>query len=287
MCAKCLPVCSTMEVRQSRRHGPSVAALEGGRYEVARCQEVQHADPSQGLRGRTRGPLPSWLPRRTHVCRNRRDRRSAERQRDVRVVRPPRRPPGRRLQSRGTRGPAAGARGHQPHRTRIALDTPDILTKFQMPDGESDHDLATAGRQFAEDAGPLARDFVAHGLPESFVADLRAALATFERAISGRALGQETHVGARADITAALDLAFATLPRLDAIVENTVGGDPNALAAWRLARNVGRTPTRSGGPAPAAQTPALAGASPSAVPAPATIPDRLTPPALPPATPAV
>lgn len=169
----------------------------------------------------------------------------------------------------------------------IALDTPDILTKFQMPDGKSDHELATAGRQFAEDAGPLAADFVAHGLPESFVADLRAALATFERAISGRALGRETHVGARADIAAALNLAFDTLPRLDAIVENTFGSDPHALAAWRLARNVGRPPTRGGGPAPAAQTAALAGASPSAVPAAVAIPDRLTPTALPPATPAV
>jgi hypothetical protein len=168
----------------------------------------------------------------------------------------------------------------------IALDKPEVLGRFQMP-GKGDHDLATGARQVADDAGPLVADFVAHGLPQSFVADLRAALATFERAISGRALGQETHVGARADITAALEQAFATLPRLDAIVENTVGGDPNALAAWRLARNVGWTPTRSGGPAPAAQTPALAGASPSAVPAAAAIADRLTPPALPPATPAV
>jgi hypothetical protein len=167
----------------------------------------------------------------------------------------------------------------------IALDKPDVLGKFQMP-GKGDHDLATGARQVADDAEPLVADFVAHGLPESFVVDLRAALATFERAISGRALGRETHVGARADITAALDLAFETLQRLDAIVENRVGGDPYALAAWRVARNVGRPPTRGGGPAPAAHTPALTGVSPSAVPAVAT-PDRLTPTALPPATPAV
>jgi hypothetical protein len=169
----------------------------------------------------------------------------------------------------------------------IALDRPDILGKFQMPDGQNDHQLATAARQFAEDAGPLAADFVAHGLPESFVADLRAALATFERAISGRALGRETHVGARADITAALDLAFETLQRLDAIVENRVGGDPNALAAWRLARNVGRTSTKGGGPAPAATSPAPAGAAASAAPSTMATPERLAPTALPPATPAV
>jgi len=140
----------------------------------------------------------------------------------------------------------------------VALDTPDILGRFHMPDAQKDHELAAAARQFADEATPLAAAFVAHGLPESFVADLRGALATFERAIGGRALARETHVGARADIAAALDLAFEMLQRLDAIVENRVGGDPSALAAWRLARNVGRTPAKGGG--------APAGAAPSAVP---------------------
>jgi hypothetical protein len=170
----------------------------------------------------------------------------------------------------------------------VALDTPDMLGTFQMPDRPSDHELATAARQFAEDAAPLGAAFIAHGLSESFVADLRAALATFERAISGRALGQETHVGARADISAALDLAFETLQRLDAIVENRVGGDPNALAAWHLARNVGRTPAKGGAPAPAAPSQAPTAAAPSAAAPPvvATL-ERLVPPALPPVTPAV
>jgi hypothetical protein len=169
----------------------------------------------------------------------------------------------------------------------VALDTPDILGKFQMPDTPRDHELTAAARQFADDAAPVAADFVAHGLPESFVADVQSALATFERSVSNRALGRETHVGARADITAALDLAFETLQRLDAIVENRVGGDPSALAGWRLARNVGRTPARGGGPAPAAPTPGPAGAAPPAAPSTVATPERLGPTALPPATPAV
>ena len=140
----------------------------------------------------------------------------------------------------------------------IAVDTPDILVKFQMP-GPTDAELTAAARQFASDAAPLSAAFVGHGLPESFVADLQAALAAFERAVSGGATGRETHVGARADITAALNQAFDTLRRLDAIVENRVGGDPNATAAWRVARNVGRTSARSAAPAaapsPAATTP--------------------------------
>jgi hypothetical protein len=145
----------------------------------------------------------------------------------------------------------------------IAVDTPDILVKFQMP-GQTDAELTAGARQFASDAAPLSAAFVGHGLPESFVADLQAALAAFERAVSGGAIGRETHVGARADITAALNQAFDTLRRLDAIVENRVGGDPNAMAAWHVARNVGRTPARSAAPA-AAPSPAAATPPPPAV----------------------
>jgi hypothetical protein len=169
----------------------------------------------------------------------------------------------------------------------IAVDAPDIVGKFQMPHGQNDHDLATTARRFAEDAAPMAAAFVAHGLATSFIADLQAALATFERALSGRASARGTHVGARAAITAALDLAFAIFPRLDAIVENRIGSDPNLHAAWHLARNVGRRPTKGEKPAPAEQLAATAPAASSTATPAVAAPERLGPTALPPATPAV
>jgi len=136
----------------------------------------------------------------------------------------------------------------------VALDAPDVLGKLRMPDGQNDHELATTARHVADAVAPLSQAFVEHGLPASFVADLQAAIAAFERTISEGAFAREIYAGARADITAAFDLAFDTLRRLDAIVENRVGGDPGALAAWRVARQVGRTPKRGGGPAPAAES---------------------------------
>ena len=154
----------------------------------------------------------------------------------------------------------------------VAIDTPGIAGGFLVPDGKNDHELAIAARRFVDDATPLAASFVAHGLPASFVADLQAALESFERATSGRARARESHIGARAGITAAIDAAFAILPRLDAIVENRVAGDPTLLAAWRFARHVegrsGRTaaaaaatagpaaPAEPAGPTPAPATPA-------------------------------
>jgi len=120
----------------------------------------------------------------------------------------------------------------------IAVDTPGVAGGFLVPRGQNDHELAIAARRFADDAAPLAASFIAHGLPASFVADLQAALGLFERATGGRATAREAHVGARAGIGAAIDAAFAILPRLDAIVENGVAGNPSLLAAWRSARHV-------------------------------------------------
>jgi hypothetical protein len=130
----------------------------------------------------------------------------------------------------------------------LALDTPDAPDTFQPPVRASDHELATAARRFAAGAAPLAPAFVAHGLPATFVADLGARITDFERVTNEQAAAKETHVGARAAIGAALDAAFATLRRLDVIVDNRVGGDPNLLAAWRCARHVERTPVRTGPP---------------------------------------
>ena|SRR6266853_2301752 len=152
----------------------------------------------------------------------------------------------------------------------VAVDTPGIAGGFVVPDGKNDHELAIAARRFADDAAPLAAPFIAHGLHPSFVADLQAALALFERATSGRTTAREVHVGARAGITAAIDAALAILPRLDAIVENLAASDPARLAAWRYARHVeGRSvrteaaaaaepagPAEPAAPVPATSTPA-------------------------------
>jgi len=120
----------------------------------------------------------------------------------------------------------------------IAVDTPGLAGVFLVPDGKNDHELAVTARYFAGRAAPLAAAFIAHGLPASFVADLQAALASFERATSARTTATQAHISARAGITAGIAAAFAILPRLDAIVENRVATDPALLAVWRLARHV-------------------------------------------------
>jgi hypothetical protein len=123
----------------------------------------------------------------------------------------------------------------------LAIDTADAAGAFRVPALQSDHELLTTAQRFAADAAPLSAAFVAHGLPGTFVADLQAAVDAFARAANARGNAKEAHIGARAAIRATIGSAFTLLQRLDAIVENRIGGDPDLAAAWGAARHVEQT----------------------------------------------
>jgi hypothetical protein len=141
-------------------------------------------------------------------------------------------------------------------RTARALDTgtPGLGGKFQLPSSRNDHELTTAAHLFGRQAAPLKAEFVAHGLPKTFLADLQAALDAFERATQDRFGARQTGAAARAGIRTAVGSALGALGRLDAIVLNTLRDEPTLLAAWTSARHV--TKPRTGGErAPAAASP--------------------------------
>jgi hypothetical protein len=150
----------------------------------------------------------------------------------------------------------------------LALDTPGLEGKFRVPSSRNDHELATAARTFGQDAAPLEAKFTAHGLPATFLADLQAALDTFERAAQEHFSARETHVAARAGIGTAIESAFLALARLDAIVPNILRDKPTMLAAWTSARHVERV-RASHEPAPPATPPPATTATTPAPGAPA------------------
>jgi hypothetical protein len=125
-------------------------------------------------------------------------------------------------------------------RTARALGTPELAARFQLVGGRSDHGLTTAAHTFGEAAAPLKAEFVAHGLPKTFLDDLQAALDAFERATRDRFIARRTGAAARAGIDSTIDVALAALTRLDAIVVNMLQGKPTLLAAWASARHVTR-----------------------------------------------
>jgi hypothetical protein len=149
-------------------------------------------------------------------------------------------------------------------RTARVLDAAG-LGKFRLPNARNDHELATAARRFIQDAGPLKAQFVAHGLPKSFVADLEATLDAFERAAQDRLAARETTAAAKAGIDTAMDQALAALSRLDAIVANTLSDEPTLLAAWTVARRLPRVWT-SGGREPVSPNPPTPASTPVKAP---------------------
>jgi hypothetical protein len=149
-------------------------------------------------------------------------------------------------------------------RTARVLDVPG-LSRFRLPSTRNDHELDVAARKFLKDLVPFKAQFVAYGLPKSFLADLQATFDAFERATQDRLAGREASAAAAAGIAEVMEGALTDLARLDAIVANTLEDEPTLLAAWTAARRVTRV--RAG-----AQRQAAVPASP-AVPVPGKTPE--------------
>jgi hypothetical protein len=124
----------------------------------------------------------------------------------------------------------------------LALDTPGLAEKFRLPSGQGAQALIAAARAFVQDAGPLATQLVAHGLPATFLNDLVTAISSYEGAIGARATAIGARAAARAGLATALGAGLAAVERLDAIVQNRLHDDPETSAAWERARHVDEPP---------------------------------------------
>ncbi len=155
----------------------------------------------------------------------------------------------------------------------IAQDTPGFEDRFHVPRPRTDQGLLTAGRLFARDAEAVKGQFLAHAMPETFVADLLELVDTFEQAIREREAGKGGQTAARASMNAALESGTAAVQKIAAMVNNHLRDDPETTALWRSVRRIGhpRRPRRVEAaplPAPSAPTPAPQTATPLAAVAP-------------------
>ena len=122
----------------------------------------------------------------------------------------------------------------------LAIDTPDLLGKFRVPKTNGDHALLTAARCIAGAAGELAPEFVAHGLPATFLTDVDAQVKALEHAAGEYDTMKQAGAAATAGVDAMLARGQTAVRRLDAIVANIFKDNQPALAAWQRARRVGR-----------------------------------------------
>jgi hypothetical protein len=134
--------------------------------------------------------------------------------------------------------------------------------QFKVPSPATDHMLLTAGRKFAGDAEAFSSQFVAHGMPATFLGDLNALVDGFEGALRDRGLGRDARRAARASTTAALSAGLAAVRSLDVIVINHLRDDVAATSVWERERRIVYPPHAKRTDATAA--PAAAGAAPDA-----------------------
>jgi hypothetical protein len=127
----------------------------------------------------------------------------------------------------------------------LAGNTPGLENRFRMPRDDNDQALINAARAFAQDAIPLAAQFINFGLPQNFLADLNAAITKFEQAVERQNTGRDTHVSATTAIDEALERGIKIVRQLDAIVRNKYADDPAQLAAWESASHIERSPRRA------------------------------------------
>ncbi len=120
----------------------------------------------------------------------------------------------------------------------VALDTPGAEDRFRVTKAQGRRGIMNAARAFARDAEPLASQFIAHGMPEDFVAQLKAKIAGFEQVLHEREARKELNASSRASMNAALESGLAAVQRLDAIVGNVLGDDAAATASWAVARRI-------------------------------------------------
>jgi len=120
----------------------------------------------------------------------------------------------------------------------VALDTPVTDGQFVIPRKHGSSAVLNAARSIVTDAEPLAKAFIAHGLPKDFIGQLEAKIAAFEEARKERVAAKEQHASARKAIEDAFESGTEAVQHLDAIVANVIGGDGQAMAAWGVARHV-------------------------------------------------
>ena len=102
----------------------------------------------------------------------------------------------------------------------------------------SDQELLTVARVFVHDAEAFKTQFLAHSLPDTFIADLTTLIGTFEQTIHDRDAGKDGHTAARARLDSAWASGMRAVHALDVIVENQLHDDPVRMAVWRRDRKV-------------------------------------------------
>ena len=139
---------------------------------------------------------------------------------------------------------------------------PGFRHPFHLPKRRPASVLLAAGRLFARELDPFAKVFIAHGMPATFIADLKALAERLETAIRVHQAGREETTAARTRIDGALDSGMGAIKALDVIVANHLRHDAATTAVWAQAKRVGNRRRKALVKPADPVTPSVPGASP-------------------------
>lgn len=129
-----------------------------------------------------------------------------------------------------------------------------VSEQFRFQRNLSDETLLARARAFATEAVANKADFIAYGLPATFIADLTAAADAFEATFASAASATAEQVAATAETAALIREGMIAKRVLDGIVRNRYAEEPGKLAAWISASHVEKAP-KSPAPPPPPATP--------------------------------
>ena len=147
------------------------------------------------------------------------------------------------------------------NRTGRMLDAehPGIGATFRLPQGSSSSQLLAAAAAIEAKATEFETAFVSAGLPASFLTELADMIDAYHEATAQKQNGLLMRGGSTAGLNAKAKLGIEAASELNTCVRNHFRNDPEALAAWAIARRIERAPRRTAGTTPPPGTPPSSG----------------------------
>jgi hypothetical protein len=125
---------------------------------------------------------------------------------------------------------------------------PGIDAKFRMPRSRNDQQMLAAARAFKVEAAPLNADFIAYGLPATFLDELQDAIDAFEASLAPAGAAIDAQVAATAEIDSAIRRGMIARRILLGVVKNKYRNNVGKLAAWTSASHIEKAPKNNNTP---------------------------------------
>jgi hypothetical protein len=119
---------------------------------------------------------------------------------------------------------------------------PGAEEKFRLPSSKEGQTWLAFARGFADEAVPIADEFVSRGMAPDFIDELKARIHAVEQFRDDREHETHERIASTNGVGGAAEQGFNAVREFDAIVRNIYGDNPAELAAWESVSHVERAP---------------------------------------------